>query len=168
MRFLAIDLGDKRTGLAVGDDETGLATPVELIERGLFVKLREEGAGSKRRDRDFNPELIGAIERAIHEHLGPGEGVVVGLALHMDGTEGPRAALSRRFAEVIGGRTGRVVHLQDERRSSVSADQRLARTGLTHGEKRQRRDAIAAAEVLQRFLDARRAGAGGPRPGAGG
>lgn len=171
MRFLAIDLGDKRTGLAVGDDVTGLASPVGLIEQPVFGRVSGAAAGAaaggaarvSKAERAFSPLLLQAIDRAIEAHLGPGDGLVVGLALNMDGSGGPRAALARRFAAELGARTGREVHLQDERRTSVAADERLARSGLTHDQKKRRRDAIAAAEVLRRFLDARslRFGVGG-------
>ncbi len=148
MRYLAIDLGDKRTGLAVGDEQTRLATPVDMIEAPLFA-----AAAPTARDRAFGSRLLDEIDRAVHEHLDPADALVLGLPLNMDGSEGPRAALVRRFAEAVAARTGRTVLLVDERRSSMAADERLARTGLTHGQKKRRRDAIAAAEILQRLLD---------------
>jgi putative Holliday junction resolvase len=70
----------------------------------------------------------------------------------MDGTEGPRAKSVRVFAERVAKATGRVVHFHDERLSSVEADWKMARSGLTHGQKKARRDALAAAAILQDFL----------------
>lgn len=78
---------------------------------------------------------------------------MLGLPLNMDGTEGPRARLARDWARRIKERTGWPVELVDERLSSAVAEERLARTGLTRREKKERRDAIAAAAVLQAFLD---------------
>jgi putative Holliday junction resolvase len=143
MRYLAIDLGDKRTGLAVGDDLLRLAAPAGMLE----VPIR----------RDEGRALYDAMGKAVVDQLGtvrsPGE-LVVGLPLNMDGTESPRAALARVFAARLGEQTGRRVHLHDERLTTAAADWSLARTGLTHKQKKGRRDAIAAALMLQAFLDA--------------
>ena len=104
--------------------------------------------------------LLEAIARAVEHHLGedpkhePGE-LVVGLPLNMDGTEGPRARIVRSFCDRLAQRTGRVLHLQDERLTSVEADWRLAGTGMTHKQKKARRDAQAAAAILRDFLEAR-------------
>jgi len=77
----------------------------------------------------------------------------------MDGTEGARAKLVRAFAARIAGRTGRAVHFQDERLTTAAADWSMARTGMTRQQKKDRRDAIAAATMLQDFLNARSGGA---------
>lgn len=135
MRFLAIDLGQKRTGLAVGNDLTKLASPVDVIEAG----------GDEQR--------LAGVVRAIEEH-GP-DALVVGLPLNMDGSEGDAARQARRFGGQLQQRTGLAVHYVDERLTSAAADDRLARSGLTHGQKKARRDAVAAALILQTFLDGR-------------
>ena len=140
MRYLAIDLGDKRTGLALGDGETRLATPMGVVEIPL---ARSDGAA-----------LLEALAGEIDEQIGedaPAE-LVVGLPLNMDGSEGPRAALVRAFADRLERRTGRRVHLHDERLTSVDADWAMAGSGLTHGQKKSRRDALAAAAILRSFL----------------
>jgi putative Holliday junction resolvase len=141
VRYLAIDLGDKRTGLALGDASTGIASPVGLIE----VPIARQGG----------EDLLAAIAAACERELGPtsvaGE-LVVGLPLNMDGTEGPRSKLVRAFAGRIADRTGRRVHLADERLSTAAADERMARSGLTRDQKKRRRDAIAAAGILRSFL----------------
>ncbi len=149
MRFLAIDLGDKRTGLALGDSDTGVVSPVGVIEVGA-----PERAGDALRD---------AIAAAIDEQIGGGSAgeLVVGLPLNMDGTEGARAKVVRAFAARLGERTGRVVHFQDERLTSSEADWSMARTGMTRGQKKERRDALAAAAILRDFLAA---GAARPDP----
>lgn len=147
-RAVAIDLGDKRTGLALGDTVTGIASPAGLIE----VSIDERGGEA----------LLDAIASAVDELVGRGPAdLVVGLPVNMDGTEGPRARLVRAFAARIGARTGRRVHLCDERRSSMDADERMARSGLTHKQKKARRDAIAAAAILRRYLDGLPPSAGG-------
>ncbi|MEE8459501.1 MAG: Holliday junction resolvase RuvX [Phycisphaerales bacterium] len=136
MRYLAIDLGDKRTGLAVGDDETGLATPAATLPVAP------------------GPPLVDAILRMILEH--ETDTLVLGLPLNADGSEGPRAKLTRRFGMLLQDATDVPLHYQDERLTTWAADQRLAGTGRTHRQKKAARDAIAAAEILQDFLRARR------------
>lgn len=136
MRFLAIDLGDKRTGLALGDDQTRIASPLTVLE---IPATRE-------------PALLDAIDDAAHDH--EAGALVVGLPLNMDGTEGPRAATVRTLAERIGARTGLPVHLHDERLTSADADWSMAQTGLTHKQKKIRRDALAAAAILRDYLAA--------------
>ena len=86
-------------------------------------------------------------------------GVVVGLPLTPAGDEGPSAAEARAVAALVAGRTGLPVELQDERLSTARA-LRLVREqeGSTRG-RREDVDALAAAVLLQGFLDARRAGA---------
>jgi putative holliday junction resolvase len=147
MRFLAVDLGDKRTGLAVGDTITGLASPLEVVR----VPAAENGGES----------LLSVLARRIDEQLGPADELVVGLPINMDGTEGPRARIVRLFAARLGERSRRVVHLQDERLTSADADWSLAQSGLTHKQKKERRDAVAAAAILNDFLAARRRETGG-------
>lgn len=156
MRFLAIDLGDKRTGLALGDDETGpeLVMPVGLVETPIALRGGEA--------------LVTAIVRAIEQHLGgprtPGA-LVIGLPLNMDGSEGPRARLVREFGARVSASSGREIFYQDERLTSVEAEWSLDRSGLTHSQKKKRRDALAAAAILRDFLR-ERLGASGQ--GAGG
>lgn len=142
MRFLAIDLGDKRTGLALGDGETGIVTPLGVVE----VPIAERAGAA----------LLEALARAASEQLGGGAGeVVVGLPVNMDGTEGKRAALVRAFCSRVAAHLGRNVHYQDERLTSSEAEWSLARSGLTHKQKKERRDALAAAAILRDFLAAR-------------
>lgn len=143
-RLIAIDLGDKRTGLALGDSITRIATPAGLIE----TPIAERGGDA----------LLDALERAIADLVGASPArLIVGLPINMDGTEGPRAGLVRAFAERLAARFagdhGREIAFHDERRSSMAADERMAQTGLTHKQKKQRRDAIAAAAILQSYLD---------------
>lgn len=142
--MLGIDLGDKRTGVALADTVTTIASPIEVIEVPI---ARRDGA-----------DLLAAIARVADRELGPvtspGE-IVLGLPLNMDGSEGPRAKLVRAFAERLAAATGRPVRLHDERLSSVEADSRMARSGLTHGQKKSRRDAIAASGILQGYMASR-------------
>ena len=135
MRYLAIDVGTRRTGLAVGDDGSGIVSPLNVIETKSVVE----------RDRQ--------LALAVRDE-GP-DALVVGLPLNMDGSEGPAAGAMRQLAAAWGARFGLPVHLHDERLSSAAADEQMSRSGLTYGQKKQRRDALAAAAVLRDFLDRR-------------
>ena len=141
---MAIDLGDVRTGIAVGDRVTGIASPAGLVE----IPIQREGGEALLRG------IVGQVRGLVGGDLdGGGAEVIVGLPLNMDGTEGPRAKAVRVFAQRIAGALGRAVVLVDERRTTMEADERMARTGLTHKQKKRRRDAIAAAAVLRAYLD---------------
>lgn len=131
---MAIDLGDKRTGLAIGDDIMGIVSPVGRIE-----------ATEERR--------LDALVDAIAEHE-PDE-LVVGLPINMDNTEGPAAKAVREFAAKLEARTNLPIHLMDERLTSYQADQMMGPMELTRGRKKQRRDALAAAAILRDFLETR-------------
>ncbi len=82
-------------------------------------------------------------------HIG---GVVMGLPLNMDGTPGSRAQWMRRFARDVQEAGGVQVFLQDERLSTVEAEEMLAAQGVTGPAASERVDAVAAALILQRFL----------------
>ncbi|MCC6425749.1 MAG: Holliday junction resolvase RuvX [Phycisphaerales bacterium] len=140
MRYLGIDLGDRRTGISLGDSDTRLVSPIEVIE----IPIALAGGGP----------LIEAIVRTFERQIGLnaiGE-LVVGLPLNMDGTEGKQAKIIRSFSARIRARLGREVHLQDERLTSADADWAMARSELTYQQKKERRDALAAAAILRDFL----------------
>lgn len=143
MRCLAIDLGDRRTGFASGDDVLAIVQPLFVVEAPTRALQ------------------IAAALRAIDE-FGP-DRLVIGLPYNMDGSEGPRARLVREFAAELAARMPRfpriAIDFQDERLSSFAAEQRLARSGRTRGEKKALRDALAACAILEDYLRARRSGA---------
>ena len=134
MRALGIDLGDKRVGLALSDEDGSFASPLSVLQR----------TG----DRALLADLV-KIVRA-HE-VGT---IVIGLPLHMDGREGPEAEHARTFAARLAEKTGRPVELWDERWSTIAAE-RAMREG--RGRRRGPVDHVAAALLLQAFLDAKAA-----------
>lgn len=152
VRYLAVDLGVRRTGLAVGDAGTGLVTPLEVLEVA--------------RDQRGGEALLDAIAAAAHDHLpdAPDGALVLGLPVNMDGTEGPQARQTREFGARLAQRTGHFVHFQDERLTSSEADWAMAGSGLTRKRKKSRRDALAAGAILRDFLASleRREGEAGP------
>jgi putative Holliday junction resolvase len=131
MRILAIDYGDKRTGLAICDAGETIATPLAVIEgRELLVK-----------------KIIDIIET---EEVAA---VVLGLPFNADGSEGPQARRVRNFGARLTNRLDIPVYFQDERLSSFSAERKLADAQMTRKKKARRLDAVAAAEILQAFLE---------------
>ncbi|MEX2673140.1 MAG: Holliday junction resolvase RuvX [Phycisphaeraceae bacterium] len=134
-RYLAIDPGGKRTGLAVGDDLTGQAGPIGMIPS------HDEAT------------LMRGLRRAIEEH-GPDE-LVLGVPYDMDGNAGPAAQRALAMGDRIEAETGLVVHRVDERLTSFAADEAMRQSGYTRKQKKQRRDALAAAAILRDFLATR-------------
>ncbi|MBN1975629.1 MAG: Holliday junction resolvase RuvX [Sedimentisphaerales bacterium] len=130
MRYLAIDYGSRRTGLAICDLSETIVSPLAVVDsrKGLFEKI------------------INIIKT---ENV---EAVVVGLPLNMDDSEGPQAQLTEKFAERLKKELQIPVYLQDERLSSFAAEEKLAPAQYTRGKKKKRLDAIAAAEILEVFL----------------
>jgi putative Holliday junction resolvase len=124
--LLAFDYGTKKIGVAIGNTLTGQARPLEIIH-------------DERRDVRF--ARIQALLTAWQPQR-----VVVGLALATDGSDQPATLRCRRFANQLHGRYGLPVELVDERGSSMEAQWELG----THAED----DAMAAAIILQRYLDA--------------
>jgi putative Holliday junction resolvase len=133
MRYLAIDYGMRRTGLAICDPGERMVSPLGVIRdpKGLIDRV---------------VEIIGSE--------GVGE-VVIGLPLNMDGSHGPQAQRSRAFAERLAQRVSIPIHFQDERLSSFEAGRRLAAIGRSGRKGREMLDALAAADILERFLETR-------------
>lgn len=132
MRYLAIDYGDKRTGLAICDEEEKIASPLRALATGA--------------------NLIDEIVAIINSR--EAGAVVVGLPLNMDGSAGAAAAKVRSFGDELEKRIDIPVYFHDERLSSFEAEQKLAGM-MTRKKKKARLDAIAAAAILQSFLDSK-------------
>ncbi len=135
MRYLGIDLGRARIGLALADDVLRTARPLETLQR------RGEAAELAR--------LRQVVEAWEVSRL------VVGLPLNMDGTEGGSARLARTFAARLGEALALPVELFDERLSTFEAESRLRERGVSAREQRSVIDAEAAAVILQGWLEAR-------------
>jgi len=131
MRYLAVDYGAKRTGLAICDPAETLASPLAVIE------------GQK----DLPKKIAEVVEA---ENV---EAIVLGLPLNMDDSTGPQARLVFQFAEQLEKVLNIPIHFQDERLSTFSAAEKLASADFTMKKKKKRLDAIAAAEILEAFLE---------------
>lgn len=131
MRYLAIDHGQKRTGLALCDADETMAFPLVVV--------------------DNSNVLLRKLKEVVDEYRI--QAIVMGLPFNMDGTEGPRAQEVKRFARQMQKEIDLPVHFFDERLSSFSAERKLGELELTRKKKKKRLDAVAAAEILQGFLD---------------
>ncbi len=136
-RLIAADWGDVRIGLALSDESQVIASPLETL-------VRRPG---KRFPMPRFLELL-----AAHRPVG----VVVGLPLTGEGTEAASAAAAREMAEGIARRTGLPVELWDERMSTARALAAIREQGGSTRGRRENVDALAAAVVLQHFMEARR------------
>ncbi len=136
-RWLGIDHGSKRIGVAAGDTSSEIAAPLTVLDGADLNRIAEQ------------------IVRIAEEH--DARAVVVGWPLNMDDTEGPQGRIARDFAAYLAEHTDLDVRLWDERLSSFQADQALA-GAFTRKQKKMRQDAIAAAVILQDFLSS-----GGPQ-----
>lgn len=132
MRIMAIDYGDRRIGLAVSD---------------LLCMLCGEAWTME----EWNMER--AVQRITEEaKKREVERFVLGLPKNMDGTEGPRAAISRQFKELLEQESGLPVILWDERRSSIEAHAILHAGGKKEKQHRKTVDAVAASLILEGYL----------------
>jgi putative Holliday junction resolvase len=134
MRYLAIDYGAKSTGLAICDPSETIVSPLVVLsnEKDLVAKI---------------------VEIVKNEEVCA---LVFGLPLNMDGTIGSQAKIVRDFADKLKKTVAVPVYFQDERLSTFAAQEKLRAADLTREKKRRRLDAVAAAEILQAFLDSKR------------
>jgi len=133
MRVLALDVGDKRVGVAISDLTQFLARTLKVIQR------------------DPHQEDFAAVARLVEEY--EVERVVVGYPRSLDGTVGKQAEKVERYAVGLAKALTVPVVLWDERFSTVSAERLMREAGLRGKKKRERIDAVAAAVILQDYLD---------------
>jgi putative Holliday junction resolvase len=135
---LGIDLGSRRIGLACSDRTGTIATPLRVLER----------SGDRGRDHRA------IVQIATDEEA---ERIVVGWPLSMSGDEGPAARAARLEADELQAVSGELpVELHDERLTTVSAERSLLEAGLRRDARTKVRDAVAAAVMLQAYLEGRR------------
>jgi putative holliday junction resolvase len=132
-RLAGLDLGTKTIGIALSDPSLKIATPLKTIQREKFAK---------------DAEALLAI--CAREKVG---GIVLGLPVNMNGTEGPRAQATRAFLRNLAPLTPIPVVLWDERLSTVGAERAMLEADLSRKKRAERIDAAAAAFILQGVLD---------------
>jgi putative Holliday junction resolvase len=133
-RILAIDPGKARLGLAVSDAERRIASPL---------------ATWTCRDREQDGRFL--QQTIVDEQVGL---IVVGLPVHLSGREGPEARAAREFGAWLEKLTGLPCVFCDERFTTREAESHLWDAGLTHKQRKARRDRVAAQILLQTYLDA--------------
>lgn len=138
MRILALDVGEKRIGVAISD-------PTETIAGTLTVLQRSKLAAD-----------LAAIARLVEAEAA--EEVLVGLPITLEGEIGPQAQTTLVFVEALRGALAAPVRVWDERYTTVQAQEILRSLGVRGVRQRRRIDATAAAVLLQGYLDSRHAG----------
>ncbi len=140
MRVLGLDFGDRTVGVAISDPECRIATPLETIRRE-------------------DPEALKQTIQRIRTLVTANgiDTIVLGLPRNMNGTEGPRAEKTRAFQKRLLRDVYRVtVELWDERLTTVAAERPLKELGKDRFERKEIVDSMAAALILQGYLDSLR------------
>jgi len=132
-RYMSLDVGDRRIGVALSDPLQILASPLLTI-----VRTSDEYALH---------EITGLVNRYDVEKL------IIGMPYSLDGTVGPQAEKVRLFKDKIAAQVNIEIVLQDEKLSSVTADQKLKETRKKSARLKETIDAAAAAVILQSYLD---------------
>ena len=136
MRVLGLDFGSRTTGVAVSD-------PLGLTAQGLETIVRKDENKLRR--------TLARIEELAGEY--GAEKIVLGFPLNMNDTVGPRAQKTLEFKEMLERRTGLPVILQDERLTTVEAEEVLIEAGVRREEQKRYVDKVAAVLILQGYLD---------------
>jgi putative Holliday junction resolvase len=135
-RVMGLDLGEKTIGLALSDTLLTVATPYDTLKRGKF---------------SVDVAKIEAI--VAKEGIG---GLIVGLPLNMDGSDGPSAQSARAFARNFAARAGRPIVLWDERLSTAAVQRDMIAAAASRKRRASAVDKVAAAYILQGALEALR------------
>ncbi|QFT32630.1 Holliday junction resolvase RuvX [Roseibium porphyridii] len=132
-RLIGLDLGTKTIGLALSDLGRGIATPMETIKRKKFTIDAEH-----------------LLSLCASQNVA---GIVLGLPLNMDGSEGPRAQATRAFARNLSQKTDLPITYWDERLSTAAVTRTLLEADSSRAKRAEAVDKMAAAFILQGFLD---------------
>ncbi len=131
-RILGLDPGERRVGVALSDPTGTIASPHSVIDRR-------------------SAKLADAVRTLCEEH--GVTRIVVGLPTGLSGAEGPSAKAARTVGDMVAEATGLPVEYQDERFTSVTAEAALLEGGVRRAKRRDVRDKVAAAVILQTYLD---------------
>ncbi|WP_170446581.1 Holliday junction resolvase RuvX [Ruegeria arenilitoris] len=131
--LMGLDLGEKTIGVAVSDRMRGVASPLETLRR-----------------KKFKLDSARLLEIAADREIG---GIVLGLPMNMDGSEGPRCQSTRAFARNLSQLTDIPIGFWDERLSTVAAEKALLEADTTRKRRGQVIDHVAAGYILQGALD---------------
>jgi putative Holliday junction resolvase len=137
MRHLGLDVGDRRIGVAISDPEQILASPLSTIIR------------------DDDDKAIDAIVALVDKYQI--RSIIIGLPYSLDGSVGKQASKVKAFVDLLSKRTEVKIELRDERLSTVAVERLFGEAGLKSQKRKERRDAAAAAFILQGYLDSLKA-----------
>ena len=132
-RLLGLDIGKKTIGLAISDPDLRVATPLRVLLR-----------------KKFTPDAQELVRIISGNNIG---GMVFGWPINMDGSQGPSCDSVRDFAHAFLRLTDIAISFQDERLSTKAVEQEMIAADLTRQKRHLRRDALAAAWILQSALD---------------
>ena len=135
MRYVGLDVGERRIGVASSDLMGLIANAVGNVVRS---------------DNDLEGDLQKTADKI--KELG-GEAVVIGLPKNMNGTIGPRAESVMAFAEALKEKIDVPIHFWDERLSTVEAHKTMIDAGMSRSKRKNKVDSVAAVLILQGFLD---------------
>jgi putative holliday junction resolvase len=144
VRFLGVDIGRKRIGLAVSDASALVARPWRMLPAGRTPEVSADRVVA----------VLGELDDPFDQAVGVGA-IVVGLPHRLDGSDTDMTAPARKLAFALHSLTGLEVHLQDERLTSREAEQRLAEREPDWRRRKLLIDAASAAIILQDYLDSR-------------
>lgn len=136
MRVLALDVGERRVGIAISDADARFAVPHSVIDERVVSRSTEQAARIVRDEQ---------VER-----------VIVGLPLLPSGDDSASTRQARLYAETLGAQIDVPLEFFDERLSTFEAQSSLRRAGINARKARKRIDAHAAAVILQSYLDQNR------------
>lgn len=142
VRFLGVDYGAKRIGLALSDYTATLARPWQMVP----------GAGTPAASATTVAQVIARLRASDDPDL---DGIVVGLPRRLNGEDTDQTPLVRQFAASLAAASGLPVSLQDERLTSIEAEARLAEREPDWRKRKALIDAESASILLQDFLDGR-------------
>jgi putative Holliday junction resolvase len=131
--LLGIDLGEKRVGLSISDRTQSIASNYATLEKKKFSL--------------FSLDLQSIIDKEIVC------GIVIGLPLNMDGSEGPKCQSTRDFAKNFSNIVDIPITFWDERLTTVAAEKPLLSANLSRKKRRRVIDSVAAVLILQNLLD---------------
>lgn len=131
--FLGIDLGEKRVGLSISDRTQSIASNYATLEKKKFSL--------------FSLDLQAIIDKEMIC------GIVIGLPLNMDGSEGPKCQSTRHFAKNISTIVNLPITFWDERLTTVAAERSLLSADLSRKKRKRVVDSVAAVLILQNLLD---------------
>lgn len=139
MKIMGLDYGSKTVGVALSDELLLTAQPKEIIRRDRENKLRR---------------TLARIEALIVEN--DVRMIVLGLPLNMDDTVGERAERTLEFQDRLQRRTGLTVVMQDERLTTVKADEMMDDMGILPVDRKKYVDMLAASVILQDYMESHR------------